>query len=55
MDVINILSILRWRNRHAHIYTNLGLLTSSLELQHAGWMSAYGSVCIVVIVILMTD
>lgn len=38
----------------AHIH-KLALLTSSLQLQHAGWMSAYGSVCIVVIVILMTD
>lgn len=59
MAVINILSILCRGQTHtrirAHKDTHLYLLTSPLQLQHIGWMSAYAAVCIVVIVILMTD
>lgn len=58
MSVINILSIL-CRNEYTHLYvytnTHAYILTSPLQLELIGWMSAYGAVCIVVIVILMTD
>lgn len=58
MVVINILSIfLRKTNRHPQTCTRtrLCILTSPLQLELIGWMSAYGAVCIVLIVILMTD
>lgn len=58
MAMINILSIL-CQNKNAHLYvhtnTHAYILTSPLQLELIGWISAYGAVCIVVIVILMTD
>lgn len=56
MAVINIQHIkLTDTLKCARTHARLCILTSPLQLELIGWMSAYGAVCIVLIVIVMTD